>query len=252
MTDAPEGTPAPEQPAPEAPAAEAPTEPTGDKPDEGKGGKDAVLADLAKERDKRQALEQKYAEAQQTQQQQLDAIAKALGLKSEDEAPDPAKITAELEDSRKQAAENAAALARYRLAVEKQVPSHLVEFVTGSTAEEVESSIEKVLAAFGNSKPSGPRPDPGQGVQGAPASLDAQIAEAEKAGNTARGHPPQGAEVTPPELGQQPRMPGHQESKEPSWLQFPGRALPTTCLTTTVSCSPSPRPRRRSCPPSAA
>lgn len=186
MADAPttpEPTPAADpapQPTPPIPAAPAePTEPTGD----GKGGKDAVLADLAKERDKRQALEQRLSAAEQASKDQLDAIAKALGLK--DDAPDPAAITKELEDAQRTAAENAAALTRFQLAVEKSVPAHLVEFVTGSTRDEVEASITKVLAAFGTSTaPGTPKPDPSQGQLGAPTSLDALIAAAEQAGNT--------------------------------------------------------------------
>lgn len=175
----------PEQPEAQAPAAEDPKPET---TEQGNPGEDA-LGDAGKKaldrmKAERNAAREEAKQLQQQQQQQLDAIAKALGLKSDAEAPDPAQITAELEESRRLAAENAAALTRYRLAVEKEVPAHLVEFVTGSTAEEVETSIEKVLSAFSSAKPNGPRPDPSQGVQGAPASLDALIAEAEKAGNT--------------------------------------------------------------------
>lgn len=152
--------------------------------EEGKGGKEAVLADLAKERDKRQALEQQLAEAKTAQQSQLDAIAKALGLKSESEPVDPAVLTQQLTDAQRESAESKARLARYEAAITNQVPSHLIEFITGATPEEIESSITKVVAAFNASKPTGPRPDPSQGVQGAPASLDEQIAAAEKAGDT--------------------------------------------------------------------
>lgn len=52
--------------------------------DEGKGGKAAVLADLATERDKRQALETQIQELQTAQQKQTDALAKAFGLTSEE------------------------------------------------------------------------------------------------------------------------------------------------------------------------
>lgn len=168
----------------ETPAVPAPAPADAPAPEEGKGGKESVLADLAKERDKRQALEQKLADSQATQQSQLDAIAKALGLK--EDAPDPAAIAQQLAESQRQAADNAASLTRFQVAVEKAVPAHLVEFVTGSTREEVEASVEKVLAAFSAapSPQSGPRPDPSQGQQGAPASLDALISAAEAAGNT--------------------------------------------------------------------
>ncbi|HET6816879.1 MAG TPA: hypothetical protein VFH66_06595, partial [Mycobacteriales bacterium] len=173
---APETPPATPAPTGQQPPAPAPAE-------EGKGGKDAVLADLAKERDKRQSLERELQEAKSSQQAQLDAIAKALGLKPEAEPVDPAVLTQQLTDAQRETAESKARLARYEAAIAQQVPSHLVEFITGSTAEEIEASITKVVAAFNASKPTGPRPDPSQGIQGAPTSLDEQIAAAEQAGD---------------------------------------------------------------------
>jgi hypothetical protein len=175
-------------PTPDAPPADPKPDPTpesGAKPepdgDKGKGSKDAVLADLAKERDRRQALEQQVNELLPLKEQ-FAAIAKVFGGK-DDESADPAKLAEQLAESQRTATENAAALIRYKTAIEKQVPAHLMEFVGGSTAEEVEASIEKVLAAFSSSKPTGPKPDPSQGDQGAPTSLDAQIAEAEAKGD---------------------------------------------------------------------
>jgi hypothetical protein len=52
--------------------------------DDGKGGKSAVLADLAAERDKRQALEAQVATLTQNQQTQTAALANAFGLKPEE------------------------------------------------------------------------------------------------------------------------------------------------------------------------
>lgn len=104
-------TPPPADPA--APPAADP--PPADPPsDDGKGGKDAVLADLAKERDKRQELEGKLTEFQTTQQRQMDAIAKALGLKQDDAPPDPATLTAQITEAQEQAREAAVQLAVYR------------------------------------------------------------------------------------------------------------------------------------------
>lgn len=163
--------------APPAPAT--PSEPAAG---DGKGGKEAVLADLAKERDRRQDLERKIADLEQAGKTQLDAIAKALGLK--EDAPDAGQIAAQLEQAQREAAANAAALTRFQVAVEKSVPSHLVEFVSGSTREEIEASVEKVLSAFGAGTPRSPQPDPSQGQQGAPTSLESLIAAAEAAGNT--------------------------------------------------------------------
>lgn len=97
----------------------APTEPPAapaDPGDDGKGGKDAILADLAKERDKRQALEQTVTQMQTSQQQQMDALAKALGLKSDDTPPDPEKLTQEVTAAQEQARVAQRELAVYRLA----------------------------------------------------------------------------------------------------------------------------------------
>jgi len=102
-------------PADPAPSDPPPADPPADPPsDDGKGGKDAILADLAKERDKRQELEGKLTEFQTTQQQQMDAIAKALGLKSDDAPPDPAALTAQITEAQGQAREAAVQLAVYR------------------------------------------------------------------------------------------------------------------------------------------
>lgn len=100
----------------DAPSAEAPKDPAPADPktsDTGpKGGADALRADLASERDKRQGLESQVQQLQTTQQQQMDAIAKALGLKKDDEPVDPEKLTADVS-----AAQADARAARQQLAV---------------------------------------------------------------------------------------------------------------------------------------
>lgn len=100
-----------------------PADPPND-PDDGKGGKDAILADLAKERDKRQELEQKFADAETKRTEQMDALAKALGLKDADNPPDPAKLAEQItaEQSKTTAAETRATSAERQLAVFKAAP----------------------------------------------------------------------------------------------------------------------------------
>lgn len=101
------------------PAAPAPTDPAAD-PDPAKGGKDAILADLAKERDKRQALETTVSEMQTAHQQQMDALAKALGLKKDDDTPpDPDALASEIATER-----NNARTANLQLAVFKAAAQH--------------------------------------------------------------------------------------------------------------------------------
>lgn len=89
MPDAPTTpTTPPATPPTTTPAAQGtPTQPA----DEGKGGKDAVLKDLATERDKRQALETQVQQLTAAQQTQKDALAKAFGL-APDETSDVAKL----------------------------------------------------------------------------------------------------------------------------------------------------------------
>lgn len=89
--------PPPADPAPPAdpkPADPKPSDPkpSGDGDEGGKGGKAAILADLSRERDARQAAETARAEAEQARQDMLDGIAKAMGIKSDDTPPDPAEL----------------------------------------------------------------------------------------------------------------------------------------------------------------
>ena len=96
----------PQAPEQEAEVEQTPTEPTdtaedAGQDDEGKGGKSAVLADLAKERDRRQAAE---TTAQETATR-LDAVLTALGIKTDgDDKVDPEQLATDLQTQR---AENA-------------------------------------------------------------------------------------------------------------------------------------------------
>ena len=111
--DPPPADPPPSDPPPADP-------PVGDDPpsdpDDGKGGKDAILADLAKERDKRQALERTVTEMQTAHQAQMDALAKAFGLKSDDDPPDAEALTAQVQAEQAKAREAALQLAVFRAA----------------------------------------------------------------------------------------------------------------------------------------
>lgn len=120
---APTPDPTPTDPAPGDPKPADPPKP--EPADDGKGGKDAILADLAKERDKRQELETKLSEFETTQQQQMDAIAKALGLK-EDTPPDPEALTAQVQAEQARAREAAVQLAVYRNAAANEANPDLL------------------------------------------------------------------------------------------------------------------------------
>lgn len=105
---------APEQET-EAEVEQTPAEPTDTaedaaQDDEGKGGKSAVLADLAKERDRRQAAE---TTAQETATR-LDAVLTALGIKTDGgDKVDPEQLATDLQTQR---AENAVLRAGHGIA----------------------------------------------------------------------------------------------------------------------------------------
>lgn len=117
-----EDPPPADPPADPAPTDPGPTPDPPADPDDGKGGKDAVLADLAKERDKRQELEKTVADLQANQQRQMDALAEALGLKpAADSPPDPAELTAQIEAEKANARAAALELAVFKAAADPEV-----------------------------------------------------------------------------------------------------------------------------------
>lgn len=205
VTDNAEGTTAtaPEQPAAEAPKAEAPAEqPPAEKPDEGDGElHEGGIKALRAEREARKALEKQVAELQPIRDQ-MTALAKVFGGQEDDAPPDPAKIAEELSstkartgdlerdlgDARRDLAiyQAASGVANASALLDSLSFRESVKGIDPADGEAITAAIQKAVEknpAYALSKP-GPRPDPSQGVQGAPASLDAQIAEAEKAGNT--------------------------------------------------------------------
>lgn len=114
--DDPPADPPPADPPTDPPAdPPAPTDPPAD-PEPGKGGKDAILADLVKERGKRQGLETELQTLKEAQQGQLDAIAKALGLKDDDTPPDPTKLAEQISEEQSKTAASARQVEIYRLA----------------------------------------------------------------------------------------------------------------------------------------
>lgn len=116
----PDPTPTPD-PAPAPP----PTDPAPSNPDDGKGGKDAILADLAKERDKRQALEQQVQDLLPLRDQ-FAAIAKVFNPGDGDAPPDPVKLAEQIasEQGKAAEAEARAANAERQLAVFKAAAHH--------------------------------------------------------------------------------------------------------------------------------
>lgn len=83
----------------------------------------------------------------------------------------------DLERAQKEAADNAAELARLRsenvrnkVALDKGVPADLVEFLTGDTEEAIAAKADLLLARLNT--PGTPKPDPSQGAKGSAAALN--------------------------------------------------------------------------------
>jgi len=77
----------------------------------------------------------------------------------------------DLERAQKEAADNAAELARLRsenvrnkVAIDKGVPADLVEFLTGDTEGDIAAKADLLLARLNT--PGTPKPDPSQGAKG--------------------------------------------------------------------------------------
>jgi hypothetical protein len=121
----------------------------------GDGGKKALQA----ERDARKSAEKANAEL-------------AARLKEFEDS----KLS-DLERAQKEAAENAAELARLRsenvrnkVAIDKGVPADLVEFLTGDTEGDIAAKADLLLARLNT--PGTPKPDPSQGARGEAAALN--------------------------------------------------------------------------------
>lgn len=110
-----------------------------------KGGGDALRADLVKERRSRQALEK---ELQRLKDRDLSELERAQRQAKEAETR-----LAKLEQE----------AAKHRVALKHELPSDLVDNITGETEDDMAVSAER-LARYAKQK--APRPDPSQGSRG--------------------------------------------------------------------------------------
>lgn len=120
--------------------------------DEGKGGKDAILADLAKERDKRQALEQSFQQMKDQQEAQSKALAAALGLKSEETSVET--LAAQVKQMQEHLLQTQTTNLRQQVALEKRLPPELAARLVGTTEQELSADADSLLALMGNGAPS--------------------------------------------------------------------------------------------------
>lgn len=158
-------------------AAKASTATTEVKSDEFKSeeSKKSVLADLAKERDARQALEKKFEDQQK-------AFAAALGLTEEPKSGD--ELTETVKSLQEQFAASQLEATRLRIAAEFKIPAEHHDLLTETDPEKLSAQAEKVgaLVAAHAAAAGTPafQPNPGQGQGGGSATPEAQ-AEAEYA-----------------------------------------------------------------------
>jgi|GEM_PF-2869714 len=197
-------TPTPQAPAaakpaePAAPATPAATEPPaatakpGDAEFKSEESKAAVLADLAKERDARQALEAKLTAFETSTTERNKALALALGLaeapKTEDDLAETVKgIQSTLAASQLEAARLRVAASPGLDAEGKSLPAIPPEYhdlLTETDTEKLAAQAAKIAALLSVKATPEFQPNPGQGQQaGAASPLDAQIAEAQKSGD---------------------------------------------------------------------
>lgn len=117
----------------------------------------------------------------------LEKLAAALGNgEPEKGKSEIEQITARLSDYEKQLADANQARWRAEVASTKKLTPEQAAELKGATAEELAAHADRLLTLFPTvpAAPGTPRPDPSQGGKGGgPANLDAQIAEAQKAGN---------------------------------------------------------------------
>ena len=112
---------------------------------------------LAAERDARKAAERRFAEAEARLKEIEDANLSELQ-----------KAQRDAEEYRSKLASLQVENARSRIALEKGVPSDLIEFIVGEDEEQMAAKADLLMSRL-NSTPSTPKPDFTQGASGTPA-----------------------------------------------------------------------------------
>lgn len=176
---APAPTPPPGDPAPVPPTPPTPA-PEGEKP-LGPAGEKA----LATEREARKALEKQLAALAP-----LQRLAEAIGggQQKPDGKSEVDLLNERFAELEKAAADERAARWRVEVAQAKGLTADQAAWISGSTAEELAASADKLLASFPAAGPRNPAPDPSQGARGGQPGPDiaSQVAEATKAGDWRR------------------------------------------------------------------
>jgi hypothetical protein len=172
-------TPPPADPAPVPTPPPAPKEPEGDKP-LGPAGEKALAAERARVKE----LERQYAELAPLKQ-----LADVIngGQKSKDGKSEAELLNERFDAYETELSKERGARWRAEIAAEKGLSAQQAARLNGSTREELLADADELLTLFpGAVGPRLPAPDPSQGARGGPSTngdLEAQIAEATKAGD---------------------------------------------------------------------
>lgn len=138
--------------------------------------KKAVLADLAKEREARKALEARF-----------EKLGEAFGVaKPEGGKTDIESLTERLENHENELSQEREARWRAEVANEKQLTAEQASELKGKTRDELAAHADRLKTLFtptaDPNAPKSPAPDPSQGARG-PVDANAQIKEAEEKGD---------------------------------------------------------------------
>lgn len=138
-----------------------------------KGSKEAVLADLAKEREQSRDLKARIAAFEQAQQEAEKA-----------KLSDIERAQAEANEARAEAEKSSRKLSVYQLAIEHGIKDKDdLELLEGIESEDARERFAKRIAAPAG--PATPKPDPSQGAKDAVNLTDAdKVTAAEKAGDS--------------------------------------------------------------------
>lgn len=159
-------------PEPTASTGERQDESEGENPD-ARGSKQAVLADLARERDKRQALQAERDELQA----KVAEFERAQMTEAEKAEADRKELETKYADALAKIAAHERTVTLTQLAAEFNIPAAMADRIQGETPEQMRADAQALATSLGPyTGPSDPSAGQGGGKPAPAASLDAAIA----------------------------------------------------------------------------
>ncbi|TDE02843.1 hypothetical protein E1269_21365 [Jiangella asiatica] len=178
---------------PAAPAA--PATPPGDpaKSPEQPSAKPEIIAERDREREKRQQLESMLAQSlgvelntggKESHFEQISARLTKLKEFEDAQLTEQQRLEKERDEARETAATTARQAALYKAAIDHSLGAEDLELLEGVPADQIDARAKRLSERLAASRaPGTPKPDPTQGPRGGGIDIDAQIAEAQKAGD---------------------------------------------------------------------